>query len=344
MILILRPQYDVEAGRVALRLKQRGIDYLWYDPGTFPARSELSLRCSGRARTGVVLRAGGAEYDLSDVSAAWHFLRCVPAWGFTPTIPSAHEEITDPNVRLAIERESRFFMEDVWRVLDCLWVPGSADRLQYAEHKATQLRVAAELDFEIPPTLITNSPKEFVGFYRAHSGRIIGKAFQRAVVEYGAGYAFAGTEAVSPRDLGHAHSVRYMPVIFQAYVPKRLEVRVTVVGRQIFAAEIDSQRTNHTRHDWRRYDSARTPYRPHSLPNEVGLRCLRMLERLGLCYGSFDLVLTPDGRYVFLEINPGGRYDMIETRTGLPISDAVCDLLAGRQDTAHVETLPPAAA
>jgi hypothetical protein len=38
-------------------------------------------------------------------------------------------------------------------------------------------------------------------------------------------------------------------------------------------------------------------------------------------------VLTPDGRYVVLEINPNGQYLWIEKATGLPISDAICDFL-----------------
>jgi hypothetical protein len=53
------------------------------------------------------------------------------------------------------------------------------------------------------------------------------------------------------------------------------------------------------------------------------------VERLGLCYGAIDLILTPDGRYVFLEINPNGQYLWIEHETGLPISQGVCDLLTG---------------
>jgi glutathione synthase/RimK-type ligase-like ATP-grasp enzyme len=52
-----------------------------------------------------------------------------------------------------------------------------------------------------------------------------------------------------------------------------------------------------------------------------------LVKRLGLCYGTIDLVLTPDDRYVFLEINPNGQFLWIEQLTGLPISDAICDLL-----------------
>lgn len=40
-----------------------------------------------------------------------------------------------------------------------------------------------------------------------------------------------------------------------------------------------------------------------------------------------DLVLTPDGRYVFLEVNPSGQYGWIQDLVGLPIDEAVADLL-----------------
>ena len=53
-----------------------------------------------------------------------------------------------------------------------------------------------------------------------------------------------------------------------------------------------------------------------------------LVRRLGLHYGTIDMVLTPDGRYVFLEINPNGQYLWIEKQSGLPITEAVCDLLA----------------
>ena len=67
---------------------------------------------------------------------------------------------------------------------------------------------------------------------------------------------------VSRRDVGYAHAVRYCPIIFQAYVPKRVELRITVVGERVFPAEIRSQETNHTRHDWRRTTTFKTHLRP----------------------------------------------------------------------------------
>ena len=39
------------------------------------------------------------------------------------------------------------------------------------------------------------------------------------------------------------------------------------------------------------------------------------------------MILTLDGRYVFLEINPNGQYLWIEEMTSMPISAAICDFL-----------------
>jgi hypothetical protein len=39
------------------------------------------------------------------------------------------------------------------------------------------------------------------------------------------------------------------------------------------------------------------------------------------------MAITPDGKYVFFEINPNGQYLWIEDITKAPISEAIADLL-----------------
>ena len=74
------------------------------------------------------------------------------------------------------------------------------------------------------------------------------------------------TEVVANRDVAHAEAIRYCPVTVQPYVDKRVELRVTVVGDRAFAVALDSQWTNHTRHDWRRGDHHHGRYAVHDLP------------------------------------------------------------------------------
>jgi hypothetical protein len=318
MILLLTEPRDVHADHVAEILRRRQVPYFRFDPEALPARAELSfaLTAGGEARYG--LRLDEELLDLGRVTAVW--LR-------RPGRPAAHQELTDPLMREFIEGECQYFVDDVWNSLDCLWVPARPAVNRRGQCKGSQLRTAGALGFELPPTLISNSRKDFLAFYRRHNGNVISKlagfSFYRTVGERFARF----TEVVTKRDLGHADAIRYCPMIFQAYVPKRFELRITVVGEQVFAAEIHSQDSNHTRHDWRRYDHFKTAYRVHELPADTADRCVRLVRALGLCYGAIDMVLTPDGRYVFLEINTNGQYRWIEQATELPISDALCDLL-----------------
>jgi hypothetical protein len=40
-----------------------------------------------------------------------------------------------------------------------------------------------------------------------------------------------------------------------------------------------------------------------------------------------DFIVTPGGQYVFLENNPFGQYLWLELKTGLPLTEVICDLL-----------------
>jgi hypothetical protein len=318
MILILTEPRDVHADHVAHKLRERGAGFRRFHPAEFPRHAELSLSYSATGRARYRLRAGGEAIDLDRVTAVWYR---------RPRTPVPHEEIADERVRASVEGECQNFVHDVWNSLDCAWLPAPHAVIRRATLKASQLKVAGAVGFELPPTLFTNSPAEFLEFYREHNGHIISKLSGFSVFREADSPFNRFTELVTKRDVGYAHAIRYCPVIFQAYVPKRVELRITVVGREVFAVEIHSQASNHTRHDWRRYDDFKTPRLPHELPGDVEGRCVRLVERLGLCYGAIDMVLTPDGRYVFIEINPNGQYLWLEQATGLPISDAICDLL-----------------
>ena len=66
------------------------------------------------------------------------------------------------------------------------------------------------------------------------------------------------------------------------------------------------------------------------LPRSLEARLLRLLDRLGLNFATVDLIVTPEDRHVFLEVNAISYFGFIERSTGLPISDALADLLVGR--------------
>ena len=97
------------------------------------------------------------------------------------------------------------------------------------------------------------------------------------------------------------------------------------------AAAIDSQRVEDARVDWRSRGAVLAPHwRSYELPEEVKTRLLALASELGLNYGSADLILTPEGRHVFLEFNPVGEFYWLEQFVGFPITEAIADVLLGR--------------
>jgi len=135
---------------------------------------------------------------------------------------------------------------------------------------------------------------------------------------------------VKPEDLADLSGLSICPATFQELVPKSLEIRVTVVGQRVMSASIDSQVSERAAHDWRR-DGVRMleDWRPYQLPPEIEEKILHLMDYFSLNYGAIDIILTPDAKHIFIELNPCGEFFWLERTPGLPISGAIAELLLG---------------
>lgn len=318
LIIILSGAEDSHADWVEDMLRQRQVEFLRFTPAKFPQKASISLSYLPSGQTEYCLKVGENIIDLQKVKAIWNR---------RPEAPTPHPEFTDKPTRQFLSDECGGFIQDAFAALKCLWFPAPPNILHRANLKGLQLKLAGEIGFDIPPTLITNSTEDFIEFYNQNKGQIISKVAGPKQLRHLSDDFGRFTELVSFQDLAHAHALQYCPIIFQAYVPKLVELRITVVGKTVLAAEIHSQKSNHARHDWRRHDFSSTQYWPHELPQEIAEKCVSLTEKLGLNYGAIDMILTPEKKYIFVEINPNGQYLWIEKMTGLPISDAICDFL-----------------
>lgn len=319
MILIVTRDGDPPVARAHAELERRGERVVRFDPRRLTSDARLVMRYGTTSRR-FALQLGGEWLELDDVDAVW----------YRKPYPARASEAVVPELRELVREETQQLLAALWDSLACPFVSARPSVLDRARRKPWQLAVAQRLGFELPATTITTSPDELVAFYRDHDGRCVSKLIQpRSLAIAGLSRELVRfTEPVTLRDLGHAHDARHGPALLQAYVPKAIELRVTVIGERVFAIAIDSQRDPHARHDWRHAQSQRLPFRPHRLPRDLEARCVELTAELGLAFGAIDLILTPDGRYVFLEINPNGEYDWLEVKTGLPITEAICDQLA----------------
>ena len=331
MLLVLSDSHDPVVGRVSDELTRRGAPFAVLNPALGAVGDEL--RCALGPR-GSRVRAGGRAIDLDAVAQVW-------LW--RPGLPYGREgapaaRFGDATVGAYAEADWIGVLGDALHARPRRWLPGPPATLRRADAKLGQLALATALGLAVPETLVTNDVDEALAFIDAHHGDVIMKPPSvNLTVQLAAKGMVAYTRTIKPRDLAAIDAVVHVPVMLQRKIVKQVELRVTVVGDRVFPAEIHSQVTRRTRVDWRRYDHAHTPVREHALPDEVAARCRALAHRLGLRYGAIDLVLTPDGEYVFLEINPNGQWTWIEDLTGLPITAALCDELLRPEFRAAVE-------
>ncbi len=203
--------------------------------------------------------------------------------------------------------------------------------IRAAEFKVSQLAVARQLGLHIPRTLITNEPTAVQAFYEECQGNVICKPVWKGSLEFGEETLpdqprFIYTNQVLPHHLEAVDGVRATAHCFQEYIDKRLEIRVVVIGCQMFAIGIDSQQSERTRIDWRRaYPDLH--YYEHCLPDDLKQQLFQLVRIFGLQFASMDLILTPNGEYVWIEANPNGQFYWLEPPTGLPMAQAMANLL-----------------
>jgi MvdD-like protein with pre-ATP grasp domain len=248
-------------------------------------------------------------------------------WYRRVRVPAVPEEM-DPGVYDFCMRETRSALIGGLLGQNTRWMsrPGA---IWEAEFKPYQLHLASELGLKIPRTLISNKPDRVLDFCRSLD-QVIAKPVRNGhVVRNGVESAIFTTK-LTQEDLNEPSGVSQSPTIFQELIPKKYDIRVTIVGSKVFAAAIDSQSDPTAQIDWRRTENPRLPHYPIELPSALVAKLQTLMFRLSLTYGAIDLVLTPDGEYYFLEINPNGQWLWLDDMLSLGISRAVAAWLMGK--------------
>jgi glutathione synthase/RimK-type ligase-like ATP-grasp enzyme len=332
MILILSEKSDLHVYRVLSLIRARGQECHLVQPSEFPGRLQVSAEFDSLGDRQHLTLLDGRVLDLQKTKAVWYR---------RPEAARLSSELS-PHEERFVASECAYTIAGLYALLsDAHWInPLAAKRA--ADNKLWQLRLARQLGFRIPPSIVTNDPAEARRFYAAHSGRVIYKPLTQSMIEGDQASADPAQrmklvyatliEQLPPEEL---ERVSFCPVMLQPYVDKQFELRITVVGDAVFAAEIRSQEHPDARHDWR-CASLEIAYRPHTLPGDVEALVRRLMAALHLHYGAIDMIVTPEGEYVFLEINPDGNYNWIEQAANLPISEAIAESLC-RGASAPVE-------
>ncbi|HYZ79562.1 MAG TPA: hypothetical protein VE596_19540 [Gaiellaceae bacterium] len=247
-------------------------------------------------------------------------------WAWRPHSPKAGHP--DPDVSRYLDKEWRLALAGLAQGSQPLWVNHPRAERWLEGNKLAQLALARACGLAVPETIQSSVPDHVVAFAERFSAVAVKTAggFLRQVDDCA---RFAYTQRMTAEELHRSRrAIAAAPVLVQPYVEKRFEVRVTAVGDRIFATKIDSQASERTRIDWRRYDFGSVEHESYALPTRLRAKVARLMERADLFYAAIDLIVTPGGDHVFLELNPSGQYQWLETLTGAPITAAIADLLS----------------
>ena len=179
--------------------------------------------------------------------------------------------------------------------------------------KPYQLRLIAGYGFAVPDTLVTTDP-DAVRAFAAQYGRLVYKSVSgvRSIVN-----------TLTDAQLERIDDVANAPTQFQQYV-RGMDVRVHVVGEEVFATEIRSNACDYRYASLGGHDVALAAV---AVDRDVADRCRAMAAGMRLAVAGIDLRHTPDDRWVCFEVNPSPAFVYYEEATGQPIAHAVAELL-----------------
>jgi hypothetical protein len=319
-VLIVTEPFDVHADFVIGELKKRDVPVFRFHPEDFPAGAQISISGAGTVWSAEI-RTPLRSLRLDDVRAAW--LR-------RPGDPVAGATLRPESREFAVQ-QARSTLTAMYALIGERWL-SPPESLRAAADKVRQMRHAAAAGLAVPDTLIGNDVDRVTGFHhgnvRLGRGTAVKSLWVRGQISYDGGLRVPMTTTWPENaDPDQVDTIRLAPAVFQEYVPKQREIRAVVIGARVFAASVDSQAIPAARHDVRGA-GIQAGYEPYDLPEDVHTALLDMVHGLGLRFCSADLVLTPDGRHVFLDLNPNGQWLWLEIEAGLPLSAAMADLLA----------------
>ena len=228
-------------------------------------------------------------------------------WMRRPQDLLPQDRLTDQVERAITEEDFSVLAGSVYSLLGRdRFTVNPRDRSRQAGLKPFQLAMASEAGFDLPRTLVSNSPEQILEFYEANGGDIVFKPFRSPMWRTERGARMVPTTRVS-REILLNSDLAGAPGIFQQCVDKQVEVRATVMGRSVFAWEKRFVGRTDLDVDWR-FMFKNAHHAPHDLPEAIENSCFALLDRLGLVFGCFDLVIDEAGRYLFLEVNAQGQW------------------------------------
>lgn len=307
LFLIVTNKRDLTSDFIVREMRRRDLDFYRLNTEEIPACS--FTRILGGATE---FEAENGSFSLKSVRAAY-FRR--------PILPEFSALNMQASSKHYACEEWSYLLKSIYLELGGKWF-SHPNNISLAEDKPKQLKIANDIGFLVPETVITNKVDDVRKLFSG--GAVVAKPLKQSLLEDADGPGrVIYTNTINSFSEIEGQELRFVPVIFQRKIEKELDIRVTVVGDGVFSAAIKSQEYDKTRTDWRHGNVIELEHEVFPLPQHIADKCKKIVKRLNLRFGAIDLVLDQSGEFWFLECNPNGQWAWIENRTGLPIAAAI---------------------
>jgi hypothetical protein len=323
-VLIVSDPVDLHASSIAWGLDQYGAEAILWHPAP-PWVKPGSVRFDSAS---VDYRFAGEGGDIapSAIDAVW--MRRWPE----PAFPSSLRECD----KIASRKELVAYHEGLLELLPrgILWANPLATR-RSARFRLKQLAAAISVGLPIPRTIVTDDAAQARKFVASH---------REGEVVYRPLHTFHGERPDKPidqsspvtcADLDDPQGLVWSPGIFQKSVPRACGLRVAMFGRTCVSAKVLDQDI------LARGARQSVGVAPYELPDAVERKLHALMEKLGLVMAMVDLIITPQGDHVFLEVEEQGQFIWLEEMCPeLPLVDTAARFLACGDPYFRIDVVP----
>jgi len=322
-VLIITHTQDNECiDIVSEKIREHGGEPIRFNVDEYPLKYSLSS-CFENGAWKIYLDYEDTRVGLHDLTALWYRRSNNLGGNLAPVLEREYLSSVYGEIRATFFG----FLES----LPCFQI-GRYSKYRRLDSKEEQMRVAEFLGMKIPETCITNSPVEAKRFVRDHPNGVITKMQSSFAIERNGVENVVFTNLIKEEDLDEIETLQYCPMQFQEKLDKKVELRITIVGDEVYAFEIDSQRLDNAKLDWRREGVELIgEWQPYELPADLKEKLLQLMDMYEINYGAIDVIVTPDDDYYFLEINSAGEFFWLDRlMSDNQISEQIAKVLLGK--------------
>jgi len=308
MVIILTNSQDATVSYLVSALEKSKVHFLRLDTDKLISKVAISYT-SGKP----VIKTDNFKYRPEDISVIWY---------------RRPEKLKDN--RFDNSSESRYTLAEWAEFIECFfahvpktkWINHPSCNSQ-ASRKLEQLTRASSLGLMIPDTLATQEPDDLRAFYKRHDGRLIVKPISIGYIERPgeSNDTLIYTNRVESRHLENLTDLTICPTLFQQFIQKQCDVRITVLDTDIHAVAIKaSDIPGEQRCDIRRNNMADVAYESITLPESIKTKLMRLMSYYGLRFAAIDMAVSTAGEWYFFEINPNGQWAWLDMSANMNIS------------------------